>query len=442
MKEKSRFIQKRIGTDLFVIYDLEHQKYLLSKGKVSPQKVEAFFKKELGKEESYLANTPFRTIVVNLTEQCNLRCLYCHRYQKDYSANASMSEETLLLVMQRAYEYSLIKKNKKEKTIVQFHGGEPTLRLNVVKNVLDKFKDKLDNFELRIQTNATNISPEFIDLCRKYKIQVGVSIDGPPHLTSVVRRFGNGASIFPTVEKNIKLIYDSLPGTYISCLCVISSANVNKAKDVFDYLVKNQHISDISFLPLYPDFSPCLNQADTRIVPRSVEMIKFSKKIFDLWIDALKEGKQVCIPNFQIWFWNLAALNRGAILTNTCCGVGESMIFVDIDGTYYPCSPLSYEKTMAIGNVKNDSIAKIPKTKVGKLFQDRNVKSVSECRDCVFQGICRGACPANAFLKKGDFFEKGPFCEYWKGTISHILKRLAEDPSILKLIPDYTIRFF
>jgi len=439
MKKTTKFIQRKIGDNLFVIYDLQRQKYLLSKGKISPHKIEAFFEKELGKEKKYLANTPFRTIVVNLTEQCNLRCLYCHRYQKDYSSNVSMSEKTLLSVMQRAYEYSL---TQKDKTIVQFHGGEPTLKLDLIKSVLDKFKDKLDKFELRIQTNATNIGPEFINLCRKYKIQVGVSIDGPPHLTSVVRKFGNGSSIFPKVEKNIKLLYDSLPGTYISCLCVISSANVNKAKDVFDYLIKNQHISDVSFLPLYPDFSPCLNQADTRIVPKTVEMVKFSKKIFDLWMNALKEGKQICIPNFQIWFWNLAALNRGAILTNTCCGVGESMIFVDTDGTYYPCSPLSYEKNLAMGNVSNDSIAQIPKNKIGKLFQDRNVKFVPECRDCVFQGICRGGCPANAFLQKGDFFEKDPFCRYWEGIISHILKRLIEEPSILKLIPDYTIRFF
>lgn len=421
------------------MYSTKYQKYILVNGqKPEIADIEKILIKYTKNEKKYLAKIPYRTIVINLTEQCNLRCLYCHRYKKEYNYTSTISEDTLLKAVERAYNHAI---GIKQKIVVQFHGGEPTLKLDLIENVLKKSGIKLKKLDLRIQTNATNITDRFISLCRKYKIQVGVSIDGPPHLTSIVRKFANGSSIFPTVEKNVKIIKERLPNSYVSCLCVVSSANVGKAEDVFDYLVNNQHINDVSFLPLYPDFSPCLNQADTRIIPKEAEMVDFSKKIFDLWINALKNGKKICIPNFQIWFWNLAALNRGAILSNTCCGTGETMLFVDIDGTYYPCSPLSYTKNMAMGNIFNTPISDIPKRKIGKRFLQRNVSNVPQCKKCVFQGVCRGGCPANSYLQKKNINRIDPFCSYWEGIISHIFERIIDEPQIIDLIPDYTIRF-
>lgn len=441
MKTNNNFglISKQLKDDCFVFYSSKHQKYIFINGqKPKINDIEKEILNHVKNEKKYLAKIPYRTIVINLTEQCNLRCLYCHRYKKEYNSMSTISKETLLMAMKRAREHSV---KEKQKIVVQFHGGEPTLKLDLIEDVLEKMRAELKYLDLRIQTNATNVTDEFITFCKKYKIQVGVSIDGPPHLTNVVRKFKNGSSIFPTVERNIKIIKKELPKSYISCLCVISSVNVNKAEEVFDYLTKHQHINDVSFLPLYPDFSPCLNQADTRIIPKETEMIDFSKKIFDLWIRALKNGKRVCIPNFQIWFWNLAALNRGAILSNTCCGTGETMLFIDIDGKYYPCSPLSYSKNMAMGNVFSSAISEIPKRKIGKLFLQRNTSKIPYCKKCVFQGVCRGGCPANSYLHKKDINKIDPFCPYWEGIISHVFERITKEPEIIKLIPDYTIRF-
>ena len=52
MKKIGKFIQKEIGPGLFVIYDLQNQKYLLSKGKIGDNEIGKFFKKELGKEKN------------------------------------------------------------------------------------------------------------------------------------------------------------------------------------------------------------------------------------------------------------------------------------------------------------------------------------------------------------------------------------------------------
>ena len=43
-------------------------------------------------------------------------------------------------------------------------------------------------------------------------------------------------------------------------------------------------------------------------------------------------------------------------------------------------------------------------------------------------------------LKTKDIFQKDPFCEYWFGIISHIVKRIIDKPEICEMIPDYSIR--
>ena len=117
------------------------------------------------------------------------------------------------------------------------------------------------------------------------------------------------------------------------------------------------------------------------------------------------------------------------------------MLFIDIDGTYYPCSPLSYSKNMVMGNVFSSAISEIPKQKIGKLFLQRNTSKIPYCKKCVFQGVCRGGCPANSYLHKKDINKIDPFCPYWEGIISHVFERITKEPEIIKLIPDYTIRF-
>lgn len=211
-------------------------------------------------------------------------------------------------------------------------------------------------------------------------------------MNALTRQFQDGGHIDKILSEKIELIKRYLPRHTISCLCVLSAANVEHASEVMDFVFE-KGIDDVSILPLYPDFSNCLTD-DNHIIPRTKNMVNFSKRVFDVWIAELQKGRKISIPNFQIWFWNMMGGNSNYKLNTTSCGVGQSMIFIDNDGEIYPCGPFSYEKNFSMGNIeKIDTIQQLFNSQVFQLFSNRETSKVEKCLDCALQGICLGGCP-------------------------------------------------
>lgn len=428
MSERYTFLELKNGC---VVYDEQCGKTLLLNGDFGLLQQEY----EASVEIPSILSTKFSTFVLNMTDECNLRCQYCSRYHEHYDTN-SMSEEQLFLVISSVLNYA---KKIGEKCVVQFHGGEPTLRIMAIDAVIRKFdkEDLLAWIDFRIQTNGTNISDKFIDLCNEYNIQVGISIDGPREITDKLRKSIRGFGVSSEVLKNITILRSRLRNVNISCLCVVTKYSIDRAEEIFNFMVEHE-IDDVSFLPLYNDYS-CIND-DKSIIPRNKELLEFSKVIIDRWIDYLRGGKILCIPNFQIWVWNLISSNTDTIYDcHSCCGMGETILFIDKKGEIYPCGPFSYSSEMKLGNIisTNFNFEELEATKLYDLIQHRVPNA---CLDCALRGICKCGCGANSYLNNKDLLSKDPYCDYWKGIISYLLDAIMENPDIIELIPDYTIR--
>lgn len=431
----SKYLVLSLSADKSLVFDRENERTLLVDGSFDEDAICAYEKEHIETDIISESLKPtLSTIVLSTTETCNLRCKYCSRFHRGYE-NIHMTEECMEILIQKCIKLA---KHNNEKVVVQFHGGEPSLRLKNIDSVLSKFSlYDLNHLDLRIQTNGTLVNDYFIDFCKKYDVHVGLSFDGPPHLTDIVRQSPQIQNVSACVEKAIDVIKKNISRKHLSCLCVLSEINSEKAEEVFDYMIEKE-IDDFSILPLYPDFS-CI-QTCKDIIPRDDQMFEFSKIIFDRWIERLKKGNKLCIPSFQIWIWNLLAGNSGQPITNTPCGQTQSMLFIDKDGGIYPCGPFSYHDETRLGNIQDTDFEDIQLTELYKKFATRSTNDVLECKECPLQGLCKGGCPANSYRKHSDIYQKDPFCNYWKSIISYIMKKISEDPEILKLIPEYTIR--
>lgn len=69
-----------------------------------------------------------KTVMLTITEQCNLDCSYC--YEKNKSSRA-MSIETA----QSIIEYELSKQDGFDTCEIQFFGGEPFLRFDFIQEI-------------------------------------------------------------------------------------------------------------------------------------------------------------------------------------------------------------------------------------------------------------------------------------------------------------------
>lgn len=433
----SYVLLRKVGANHFVVFNKMSKETLLINGDVAnldEDDLDKLFKPQ--KEESFDARKILTTIVINITEACNLRCKYCSRYKGDYDNDKTISQDLLIGILRKASNYAA---SIGERVVIQFHGGEPLLHFHLIKNAILSNLAAKELLDFRIQTNATLLTDEILEFCKEHDIHLGISVDGPPSVNAITRQFHDGRYIDKIISEKIELIKRYLPRHTISCLCVLSSANVEHASEVMDFVFE-KGIDDVSILPLYPDFSNCLTD-DNHIIPRTKDMVKFSEQIFDIWIKELQKGHRISIPNFQIWFWNIMGGNANFKLNSTSCGVGQSMIFIDKDGEVYPCGPFSYEKSFSMGNIKTiETIQQLSNSMIFQLFSKRETSMVEKCSDCALQGICLGGCPANSYLKHKDIFKNDPFCEYWEGVLEYVAKRVIENPNICEMIPEYSIR--
>lgn len=428
-----RYAYTKISENVTVIYDKQYQKTLLISGNVSDEIIKEY---EDTIQTSKVEKLNVTTFVLNTTQECNLRCKYCSRYHGNYSSEC-MDVRLMREIIDWIYRYAVA---IHERCVIQFHGGEPTLRWKSIREALSQFdKDDICQYlDLRIQTNGTNLPDELLDFCNQYDIHIGVSVDGPAEITNIVRKFENGEGIAEILEKNIKKIQNKSNRKNVSCLCVITQNSIGKADKIFKYILKN-HIDDISILPLYNDYS-CIND-DRSIIPRNSEMARFSIEIIDLWVNELLEGHEICMPNFQIWVWNLLSSNSDVVFEcSSCCGAGETMAFIDMNGDVYPCGPFSYYEETKIGNLLTLEIDEHNISKTVSALQPFSKRNVPECDNCGIQAICKKGCIANSYLYFKDISKKDPYCEYWKIVISHILLRISENPELINIIPDYTLR--
>ena len=128
-----------------------------------------------------------------LTEACNLRCAYC--YRGDPGGLQYMSRDIAEAGIRLAVSSGL-------PFHVQMTGGEPTLEPGLIERVAGLIRKEAWPATIGIQTNGTLLDRAIIGIFKKYDIQVGVSLDGPPEVQERVR--GRAASTL----KGLKLLRD------------------------------------------------------------------------------------------------------------------------------------------------------------------------------------------------------------------------------------------
>lgn len=89
-----------------------------------------------------------------------------------------MSRDLALRITQKYLEY--IQKHFKdhENFLIYFGTGEPLLNWPVIKEVSDYIRQKSQNLRMSFMTNGSLITSEIVQYLKKYKIDVGLSIDG------------------------------------------------------------------------------------------------------------------------------------------------------------------------------------------------------------------------------------------------------------------------
>lgn len=180
-----------------------------------------------------------RTLVLNPTEQCNIRCTYCY-YGGAYDGTRlhqtlSPSPEDL----EKAIRGFLVDEDRVESSqqSIYFFGGEPLLGFKEMVRAVDLINRRrqelgreFPNLILQVNTNGMLLSREIVEFLIANDIYMNVSIDGPNHDLYRVDRRGKGTH--NRVRAKIEWLAEEWPDYFtrrVALICVLSQPLDTKA---------------------------------------------------------------------------------------------------------------------------------------------------------------------------------------------------------------------
>lgn len=354
------------------------------------------------------------TAIIKPTNECNFACRYC--YTEDTAEKGRMNHKTLQKTVEQLASLP-------EKDGIKFiwHGGEPLLMgIDFYKEAIEIQRQVIKGKTVQnsIQTNASLISEEFLDFCAENDFSIGTSMDGPEDIHNLTRIYPDGRGTFQDVWKGIRMIKQRkrLGG---GAIVVLSRKNINALEQVYSFFKEY----GISF-----KVNPLINSG------------RANKHLNDLSIGPAEYGLAL-VNLFNQWFYEkedgvdvdpLSGI-LGSLMTQIpqTCSFGGScrkdFISIGPQGDVYPCGRFDGVQKYLLGNLTEQNLTEILNSSQNLIMLKRGSETVTGCSSCTHKNLCNAGCMHNAYMKKGEIFDKDYYCASYKILFSHLEKALMNE---------------
>src|SRR4029453_8043174 len=160
-----------------------------------------------------LKPVPLQTLVVNVTNQCNLACTYCYEYGEDKIVDTENGKQPKFMseaTAREAVEFALRESRDNPHAHITFFGGETLMNFNVLKSTIAYARQRAaevgKEIDFSLTTNATLLKPDVIEFLAEERVGVTISIDGPEDLQNRFRVFKNGTGSYDIAAPKIKAL--------------------------------------------------------------------------------------------------------------------------------------------------------------------------------------------------------------------------------------------
>ncbi len=330
-------------------------------------------------------------VIVKATRLCNLRCTYCRSWAE--GPNQVMSFKILARAMKE-----IISLPNAKKIHIVWHGGEVTL-LNpkfFIKMMWmqEHFRSVGQQVENGIQTNAVDLSDEWVEFIKAYKIGVGVSLDGPPEINDTRRVDVEGKATSERVLAGIKKLGDA--GIKTGALVVVDKEVKNLgAKRLVEYMLESG-LHGIDLLNVLPEN----NIGSTKVIGKYLpypEFVEFLIEVCDEWWPHRDKFK---VTGMQ----NLIDRLKGQQNDLNCLFEGDCMgkyVTLEANGDIGACDKYIGHPSYIFGNVMESHLGDILSESKNLSDFRREMKKVPDKMGCCeYFSVCKGGCIHDQLLNK------------------------------------------
>lgn len=349
-------------------------------------------------------------VVLNITEDCNFRCVYC-QYGETYpyarphtprSMPMGRIRTAIDFMVSRADH--IIRKTDRNLS-VGFYGGEPLLEkdkiFGAVEYIRNTYRDIFPRFSFNMTVNGSLLDRDTIQRLVDYDFSLVISLDGPRDTHDRYRVFKDRRETFDVVKKKIDLIKWMAPEYFKNKVKFnVVTAPEFKIKDVIDFFRKNYPGAGCTFSPVSPHDTAFFDNFNMRREYGQYD--REFKEIQKEYIDRKVAGTGDRFLD-SLFDANLLEIHRrlqfplpDIVFPNGICLPGLKRIFVDVDGGIHMCEKIN--PGFAIGTIRDgfdfDAIFR---------HIHRYIETANHCDGCWAVRFC-----SECFLSsiKGDAFSK------------------------------------
>lgn len=300
-----------------------------------------------------------------MTTDCNFKCKYCY---EDYKKHLYLDQETLMDALKFIMNYG-----EKGKILLDFLGGEPLLKKDLIYEAVDYIKSKYPNRTVKyyVTTNGSLIDEQFTRFIKENHFSVRLSFDGNKKTHDLNRIAKDSTSHYEEILGNIMKVKEcGLP----------YSVRMTITQNTIPYMYENicfLHEQGLDNINMIMDVNLKLTESLFHQFKKQVDLIT------EYYIHEYEMGRKFSLDQFDGKLLNILCDNGNKFCM---CNAGFGNFKIMPDGSIYPCGFLTYDEQFAIGSIYEG----VDTEKAHNIAVSNFDKYNRKCVGCQIRDFCHG----------------------------------------------------
>lgn len=381
--------------------------------------------KETDGKDAFPEDTPdnlFSTLVLHVSNTCNLRCKYCFANHGNYHSKAGiMQPQTGIDAVETYYsKYDVIEE-------IKFFGGEPLCAPETIRAVAQHVTEKYNRGEIkelpvfRIITNGTIMDEAIMKMIKGYQIKVIFSIDGPQELHDAMRVDGKEQGTYTRILENFKKLRVYTEGKQPQGIDVTYTAL--QKNDGYSIQKLTAHLAEtfetkpgkinVSLVTVAPDSPYYLEN------PKECQ----SENLNEVLAAAKAGNARTADQKLQAM---INRMKKKRVMGKQICQAAQSWSAVSIHGDVYPCLMFMDDQEYLLGNIYQNLFEDERWKRLHNEWSVYDKRAKKECRECPYNRVCTSCMGINRFMTGSVYEVDKAECEAMKERAEKVIRAIAK----------------
>ena len=371
-----------------------------------------------------LTPVPLGTMVLNVTNQCNLACTYCYEYGEDKIVDTDNGKQPKFMSLETAkasVDFMLKEAGEAKSAHLTFFGGETLLNFNVLKETIPYARQRAaelgKDVDFSLTTNATLLKPEVIKYLVENQVGVTISFDGPPEVQNKFRVFHNGTGSYDIVAPKIKELLQKHRSRPVGARVTLTGGNLD-VRTIYRHLTEEFGFREVGFAPVTTS-----SKREYALDEQGYDqMLTQFTALAEEFRDAAIEGRHHGFSNVKE---TIQEIHQGMSKAYPC-GAGIGLMGVSTSGDVALCHRFAGSDEHKLGTVRDG----IDKSAQAAFLDSHHLANKTDCSTCWARPVCSGGCYHEAHTRYGDTTKANlHYCDWirsWTDVCLRVYAEIAE----------------